>query len=64
MIPYDTLAGALRISAKYEIEQFRQEAVTQIYKIWPRDLSKISECERAFSTHRAGTCVFHCATID
>ncbi|KAI0060079.1 hypothetical protein BV25DRAFT_1828169 [Artomyces pyxidatus] len=50
-ITYESIAGSLRISTKYEIPELRKVAVHHIHRIWPRSLLEIGEL--AFSPHRS-----------
>ncbi|THH15869.1 hypothetical protein EW146_g4679 [Bondarzewia mesenterica] len=51
-ILYETIAGTLRISTKYEIPELRRIAVKHVHRIWPRNLRRMDD--RAFSRHRLG----------
>ena len=53
-VPYETLAGALRLSTKYEIADLREKAVRAVIKIWPRGDKMRRLDAAAFNTHRVG----------
>lgn len=53
-MPYETLAGALRLSTKYEIANLREKAVRAIIKIWPRSDKMRRLDAAAFNSHRVG----------
>ncbi|VDC04674.1 unnamed protein product [Peniophora sp. CBMAI 1063] len=51
-VPYETLAGALRLSTKYEIASLREKAVRAVIKIWPREDRMRRLDTTAFNSHR------------
>lgn len=41
-IVFDTIAGALRLSNKYDIAELRQWSIRQLFLRWPQDLTKMT----------------------
>lgn len=41
-IVFDSIAGALRISNKYDIADLRQWSIRQLLLRWPQDLTKMT----------------------
>lgn len=53
-MPYETLAGALRLSTKYEIASLHEKAVRAVIKIWPRKDKMRRLDAAAFNPNRVG----------
>lgn len=54
-VVFDTIAGALRLSNKYDIPDLRQWSMRQLFLRWPQDLTKMTY---AAFPHAAGELPF------